>query len=190
MWIIALFLQWQRFGGTELGEKTGALLSALQPLFGITQQARKACCSIVVLTGANAPCSAARSLLAPNYTTTLHTYTETEAQELRDRNRYTETWQNRRDPGKKLATKLDSVLPRDSRHMCPKMPATIRRIVNIRCRSLLLWVTSVLMHFCCGFCICVLAFVFVFVLCACLCPQRRTLGCSTAVNHPWFWIGW
>ena len=73
--------------------------------------------------------------------------------------------QNKREPGKKSSTKLDSVLPRDSWHMGPKMTATICRIVNIRCCSFLFWVfsvvTSVVVHFCCGFCICVVAFVFV-----------------------------
>ena len=76
----------------KTGEQTWALLLGLQPQLGMTEQVRKACCSIVVLTGANAPCSAPRSSLALNYTTTLHTHTETGAREFQDRNRYTETW--------------------------------------------------------------------------------------------------
>ena len=50
----------------------------------------------------------------------------------------------------------------------PKMAATIHAIVNICCRSLPLWITSVvafvfvlwLLYLCCDFCICVVAFVF------------------------------
>ena len=92
----------QRYGGTELGEQTGAL----QPQLGTTEQAIKACCSIVVLTGANAPCSAPWSSLAPYYTNTLHMLTETGHQELRDRNRYTETLTKQERAWRKVSDKV------------------------------------------------------------------------------------